>query len=105
MARVRKDIDNAMAKEIASLLKVKILSKEAMTRGGKESSLNADLVNYFSIHGTVPNSVVAAKSHLCEDLHQHLINMAQNIKSEVIVPDNFSSFKGHDGQATVTANV
>ena len=31
--------------------------------------------------------------------------MAQNIKSEVIVPDDFSTFKGHDGLAMTTSNL
>ena len=29
--------------------------------------------NFFSIHGSCPNRMVEADSHLCEDLHQHLI--------------------------------
>ena len=90
-----------MAKEIADL------NKEAKHRGVEVdlSHQSDEIVNYFSVHGTVPNSVVAAKSHLCEDMHQHLITMSQNIKSEVIVPLDFSSFKGHDGLATVTGNI
>ena len=41
---------------------------EEDTRGGLAVVQKA-VVQYFSIHGTVPNSVVAAKSRLCEDIH------------------------------------
>ena len=51
-------------------------TEDAKNRGGVDSvKVSAD-INYISIHGTVPDSVVAAKSHLCEDMHQHLITMA-----------------------------
>ena len=76
---------------------------EEATRGGLAVVQKAT-VQYFSIHGTVPNSVVAAKSRLCEDIHQHFITFAQNIKCEIIVPFDLSTFKGYDGLATLTDN-
>ena len=42
---------------------------EEATRGGVMAVVQKSVVQYFSIHGTVPNSVVAAKSRLCEDIH------------------------------------
>ena len=60
-----------MAKEIAGLLGIKRKNEEAKYRGGEVnlSDLSDEIVNYFSVHGTIPNSVVAAKSHLCDDMH------------------------------------
>ena len=63
--RIKKEI----AKEIARMFQRKKndLTGE-VTRGGLAVVQKAT-VQYFSIHGTVPNSVVAAKSRLCEDIH------------------------------------
>ena len=60
--------------------------------------------NYFSIHGTVPNKMVVADSHLCEDLLQHLIAKSQNIAGEIEVPHDFDNFNGYDGLASRTFN-
>ena len=60
-------IKNELAKEIARMFQKKEIAEEA-TRGG-QAVVEKSLVQYFSIHGTVPNSVVAAKSRLCEDIH------------------------------------
>jgi len=61
--RIKKEI----AREIARMFQRKEIAVEA-TRGGPAAVQKA-VVQYFSIHGTVPNSVVAAKSRLCEDIH------------------------------------
>ena len=61
--RIKKEI----ALEIARMFQKKEKAKKA-TRGGLAVVQKA-VVQYFSIHGTVPNSVVAAKSRLCEDIH------------------------------------
>ena len=61
-------------------------------------------VNYFSVHGSVPNRAVAADSHLCEDLHKLMIEKSQNIKGEVLFPGDFDGFAGYDGQAVKTFN-
>ena len=61
MQQERKQIKEEMAKESIEI------------RGAGDAKItNAadDIVNYFEIHGTVPGSYVAAKSHLCEDIHE-----------------------------------
>ena len=45
-----------------------IMSEED-TRGNQKAVKEETFAQYFSIHGTVPDSVVAAKSRLCEDIH------------------------------------
>ena len=60
-------IKREIAKEIARMFQKKEKAEEA-TRGGM-AVVQKSVVQYFSIHGTVPNSVVAAKSRLCEDIH------------------------------------
>ena len=63
--RIKKEV----AKEIARMFqRKKNETIEKVTRGGL-AVLQKATVQYFSIHGTVPNSVVAAKSRLCEDIH------------------------------------
>ena len=97
--RIKKEI----AKGIARMFQKKEIAEEA-TRGGL-AVVEKSVVQYFSIHGTVPNSVVAAKSRLCEDIHQHFITFAQNIKCEIVVPFDLTTFKGYDGKATLTDNI
>ena len=63
-----------------------------------------DAANYFSLHGTVPNRMVAADSHLCEDLFQHLVLKCQNVRGEVEIPADFENFNGFDGLAVRTFN-
>ena len=63
-----------------------------------------DQTNYFSVHGTVPNMTVKQDSHLCEDLHKHLISKSQNIRGEVQIPSGFEGFEGYDGRAAKTHN-
>ena len=74
------------------------------TKGINESETKVSAINYFEIHGTVPNDFVQANSHLCEDIHEEFVTRSQNIRSEVIVPGDFVGFTGFDGKATVTNN-
>ena len=62
------------------------------------------IVNYFSIHGTIPGGGVAAKSSIVFEVTQHFINKSMNLRSECIVPDCFSDFRGGDNQSVVTNN-
>ena len=71
MDQERKKIEKAMEKEIKSFFVRGKISNESETPVAEESTnTTQDLVNYFEIHGTVPGSFVAAKSHLCEDIHE-----------------------------------
>jgi hypothetical protein len=74
------------------------------TRGGDDTSATKTIVNYFSIHGTTPGANVAAKSSLVLEVTQHFINKTMNLRSECIVPDCFSDFRGGDNQSVVTNN-
>ena len=78
------------------------VEKKAPGRGGEMKKGND--TNFFSVHGTVPNRAVAADSHLCEDLQQHLITKSQNIRGEVKIPSDFDDFNGYDGLAVKTFN-
>ena len=94
-----------MKKEIESLFVRNENTNKVKIRGGDAKSTKShDLVNYFEIHGTVPGSYVAAKSHLCDYIHEEFATRSQNIRSEVLVPGDFINFKGYDGLATVTNN-
>ena len=75
------------------------------TTRGVEGVTFQKIINYFSIHGTVPGAYVDANSHLCEDVHKHFLTKAQNIRCEVKVPQDLSSFIGYDGLSTTTNNV
>ena len=59
---------------------------------------------YFCINGTIPGGIVAADSHLAEDLQQHMIKKSQNIRGEVQIPSDFDDFSGQDNKA-VTINI
>ena len=63
--RIKKEVAKAIARMFQ---KKKNNTTEEETRGGL-AVIQKATVQYFSIHGTVPNSVVAAKSRLCEDIH------------------------------------
>ena len=47
---------------------------------------------------------MAAKSSLVFEVNQHFINKTMNLRSECIVPDCFSDFRGGDNQSVVTNN-
>ena len=82
----------------------KTLEESKSTRGGDDTSATKTTVNYFSIHGTTPGAGVAAKSSLVFEVTQHFINKTMNLRSECIVPDCFSDFRGGDNQSVVTNN-
>ena len=60
-------------------------------RGGR-IEIDKDETRYYSIHGTVPGSAVAAQSHLCEDLLQQMIEKSQNLRGEIEIPAAFYDF-------------
>ena len=70
----------------------------------ESGTVHKQAVNYFSVHATVPNRPVAANSDLFEELHTLLVEKSQNIKGEVVIPDDLDGFDGYDGQAARTHN-
>ena len=52
-----------------------------------------DKSHYYAIHGTTPAKMVAALSHLCEDINKHMSLMAsQTYQGEFEFPVDFESF-------------
>ena len=80
-------------------LKIKDLERK-LGRGGETFTLLRNAENYFALHGSNPNRVVAAHSHLCEDLLNHCIAKAKNVRGHLRIPYDFLKFNGYDGQAS-----
>ena len=74
-----------------------------LKRGGNVDT-NAGVVNYLSIHGTIPGGGVDAKSSLAVEVTQQFINKTMNLRSECPMPDCFIDFRGGDNQSVVTNN-
>ena len=80
-------------------MKIKDLEQK-LSRGGETFTLLKNAENYFALHGSNPNRTVAANSHLCEDLLNHCIAKAKNVRGHLRIPFDFLKFNGYDGQAS-----
>ena len=78
--------------------------EESKDTRGDQVDTDTRSVNYFSIHGTIPGGGVDAKSSLVLEVTQHFINKTMNLRSECMIPDCFSDFRGGDNQSVVTNN-
>ena len=79
-----------------------VIVDQKATRGA--GTKNDKAVNYFSIHGTVPGGLVAAKSNLATEFLQRLILKSSNLRREIVFPDDFTGFRGKDSKTVVTNN-
>ena len=52
------------------------------------------IANYCAIYGSLPGKNVDAKSDLAVEVHQLFVNSTLNIRHELVVPDDFTQFKG-----------
>ena len=79
-------------------------SLKGEARGTNGYKIDKDSVNFVNIFGTTPGNNVAAKSSLALEFTQHLINKSMNLRSECIVPDDFTDFRACNTQSEVVSN-